>query len=56
MNKKEALEYCFKHRNQFIKDKFRAGENGTIEFNYLIIILKGGIINPNKLKDYGMNY
>ena len=56
MTKEEALEYCYKHENEFKHDMYDCGENGERQFECLIEILEDGTIKPEELKDYGMDY
>lgn len=46
----EALDYCFNHRDEFIK------EHSEEDFDNIIKLLEWGMINPDELSDYGMDY
>lgn len=56
MTKKEAIEYCYLHENEFKADAYEAGENGQEQFDCLIACLEDGTIKPEELADYGMDY
>lgn len=56
MTKEEALDYCYKHRDEFISDSFAGGDNGVRQFDCLISILEDDVISPSELADYGMDY
>jgi len=56
MNLKEALEYCYKHENEFKSDVYALGEDGCRQFECLVGILESGTIQPSELADYGMDY
>ncbi len=55
MNKKEALDYCEKHRNEYIRGFESIGE-GTRQYDCLITILEEDTITPDELSDYGMDF
>lgn len=55
MTKEEALEYCYKHRDQYIRDADSINE-GIRQFDCLISILEDGTIKPEQLPEYGMEY
>ena len=50
MTKSEALEYCYKHENEF------KSKNGVRQFDCLIEILDSGTIEPKQIVDYGMEF
>ena len=56
MTVEEAIEYCYKHENQFKSDMYKIDEDGVEQFGCLIAILEGGTIEPKELPDYGMDY
>ena len=56
MSKEEALEYCYRHENEFKRDAYACNENGERCFACLIEIINGGTIQPKDLPKYGMNY
>lgn len=51
----EAVTYCYKHKNDYIKDCDDVSE-GMEEFECIISSLESGHINPTELPDYGMKY
>ena len=55
MTKKEAIDYCYKHKDEFIKD-FDSIDEGVRQFDCLIEIVNSGTIKPNEIADYGMEY
>lgn len=55
MTKEEAVSYCYKHRDQFIRDS-ESIDAGIRQFDCLIVILEEGTITPEELSDYGMDY
>ena len=56
MTKKEAIDYCYKHENQFKSDMYKINEDGEEQFECLITILETGNIEPKDLPNYGMDY
>lgn len=56
MTKQEAIEYCYKHEKEFKSDMYAAGEDGCEEFGCLIVCLRDGLIKPDEISDYGMDY
>jgi hypothetical protein len=56
MTKEEALEYCYRHKNKFIRDCYDANEDGVRMFDCLIAIVRDGTIEPSELPEYGMEY
>ena len=56
MTKKEAIEYCYKHKDVFISDCYKNNENGEREFDCLVGIIESGTTLPTDLPDYGMYY
>ncbi len=55
LTKAEALDYCYKHKNEYIKD-FDSVSEGIRAFDCLIEILESGTIKPSQLPEYGMDY
>lgn len=56
MTTDDAVEYCNKHADRFIKDMNDMGVDGSKQFHGLIELLESGNISPLDLKDYGMDY
>jgi hypothetical protein len=56
MTKQEAIDYCYKHENEFKRDLYACGEDGCEQFECLIVCLEGNTINPDDLASYGMDY
>jgi hypothetical protein len=56
MTKEEAINYCYKHENEFKRDCYACGEDGVEQFECLIVCLEGDTIKPNDLVSYGMSY
>lgn len=56
MTKEEAIEYCYKHREQFVSGLYAVGDDGTEQFDCLIAIIEGDTIKPSQLPEYGMDY
>lgn len=55
MTKEEAVSYCYKHRDEYIKDTGSI-DDGIRQFDCLISILEDGTIRPDQLAEYGMEY
>lgn len=58
MTKDEAVQYCYRHKKEFIRDAIDADidpSEATEQFDCLIEILDGCIL-PSQLPDYGMDY
>lgn len=55
MTIKEAVEYCYENRDEFIID-FGSVDEGLRQFDCLISILEDGTIKPSQLHEYGMEY
>jgi hypothetical protein len=55
MNKEEAIKYCYRHREQYIRDSDSISD-GIRQFECLIAILEDGTIKPEDLSGYGMSY
>jgi hypothetical protein len=55
MTIEEAIDYCYEHKNDYIKDCDDVSE-GMEQFECLISCLESGHINPTELPDYGMKY
>ena len=55
MTKEEAINYCYKHREEYIRD-FDSVDEGIRQFDCLISILESGTITPDQLPEYGMEY
>ena len=51
----EALEYCYKYRDEFIRD-FDSIDEGIEQFDGLIVLLDSGTIKPDEIADYGMEF
>jgi len=56
MTKEEAIEYCYKHRNEYLRDAYGCGEDGIEQFDCLVSCLESGHIKPDELAKYGMEY
>jgi len=56
MTVSEAVEYCYRHANQYKSDLYALGEDGCEGFECLIMILESGTIQPSDLPSYGMDY
>jgi hypothetical protein len=59
MTKEEALEYCYKHRGEFVNsfsNDGSRGEDGNRQFDCLIECIESGTIEPHELSDYGMDF
>lgn len=52
MSKSEAIQYCFKHKKQYIHD---CDDNGQ-GHNAVIALLEYETIKPSDLPDYGFEY
>ncbi len=55
MTKKEAISYCYRHRDEYIRDSGGIDE-GVRQFDCLISILENDTITPDQLTEYGMDY
>ena len=55
MNKQEAIDYCYRHKDQWISD-FGCITDGARAFECLIVILEEETIKPEELPSYGMDY
>lgn len=55
MTIEQAVAYCHKHREAFIRDWDTADE-GIAQFDTLVSLLVSQHINPAELPDYGMEY
>ena len=55
MTLSEALDYCYDHEDDFIRD-FDSISEGTRQFECLITILEYETIKPVDLPDYGMDF
>lgn len=50
----DLLDYCYKHKDEFIKD-FDSVQEGLEQFNCLIVLIEDSvIISIDELKEYGM--
>lgn len=56
MTQGEAIDYCYKHANEYKAEMYECGENGERQFDCLISILEDGTITPSDLPEYGMNF
>jgi hypothetical protein len=50
MTVEEALDYCEKHKREFI------AENDVREYDCLVLLIELGDIKPDDLPSYGMDY
>lgn len=55
MTRDEAIQYCYQHKDEYIRD-FDSISEGVRQFDCLIAILKYGTIQPTDLPQYGMDY
>ena len=55
MTKEEALIYCYKHKDEYIRDFDNIAE-GIRAFECLISNLEEEITLPSELASYGMDY
>lgn len=55
MTKDQAIDYCYKHKNDYVKSMDDI-EEGLMQFDCLIAILEAGTIEPSELPDYGMEF
>jgi len=55
MTKEEAINYCYNHRDEYIRDSENI-DQGIRQFDCLIACLESGTITPEQLPDYGMEY
>jgi len=55
MNKEEAIAYCYRHKDQYIRDADSIDE-GIRQFDCLVSILESDTISPDQLAEYGMDY
>ena len=55
MTVEEAVSYCYRHQDRFIKDYGSISE-GVRCFDCLISVLESGTITPVELPEYGMEY
>ena len=57
MTVEQAIEYCYKHEDQYVRDP-GAGSVSEAQrrFDCLISCLETGAIKPEELADYGMDY
>ena len=53
MTKSEAIQYCYNHEDDFLRDYSKGGQRA---FGCLISILENNTISPKELPDYGMDY
>ncbi len=53
MSKEQAIEYCYKHKWEYLEDK--ESKDGD-EFECLIVLLEDEVIKPSDLQSYGMDY
>lgn len=56
MSTDEALDYCYKHSDEYKAGLYLCGENGERSFDCLIAIVEDGTIEPSELPDYGMEF
>ena len=55
MTRSEALEYCYRNKDEYIRGFDRIDE-GVRQFDCLISIVEDGTCNPEDLADYGMEF
>ena len=55
MTRDEAIQYCYQHKDDYIRD-FDSVSEGVRQFDCLIAILEYGTIKPTDLPQYGMDY
>ena len=52
--KEEALAFCYKHRDDYIKS-FDSVDEGIRQFDCLVDNIESGITKPEEMADYGMS-
>lgn len=50
----EALDFCYKHKDAYIRS-FDTVSEGIRQFDCLVFILEEGTISPSQLPHYGMD-
>lgn len=55
MTKEQSIDYCYKHKNDYVKSMDDV-EEGLRQFECLIAILEDGTIEPSELPAYGMEF
>jgi hypothetical protein len=55
MTRDEAIQYCYEHKDEYIRD-FDSISEGRRQFDCLIEILEHGTIQPSELPQYGMDF
>jgi len=55
MDKQEALDYCYKHKDEYIRS-FDSIDEGQRLFDCLIGIIEGDTIKPDEIGSYGMDF
>jgi len=55
MTKEEGLDYCYKNREEYIRDSNDIGD-AIRQFDCLVELLESSAIAPKDLPDYGMDY
>jgi len=55
MTKDEALAYCHRHREEYVRG-FDSVDDGIRQFNCLVELIECGDVDPNGLADYGMSF
>ena len=55
MTLKEAIEYCYKNQDEYIRG-FDSIAEGVRQFECLITILESETIQPSELPNYGMDF
>jgi len=55
MTREDAIAYCHRHRDEYIRDAGSIDE-GIRQFDCLISILEDEVITPDQLAEYGMDY
>ena len=52
----DAINYCHRHRNEFLSDAYGGSGEGIEQFDCLISLLENKTIEPSHLPEYGMDY
>lgn len=57
MEKSILEKYCFDNEESFKKDTYAKGQNGAMQFAYILNLIDLGIISSiKKINEYGMDY
>ncbi len=54
MDKEQALAFCYRNRDEYIKG-FERVDEGLRQFDCLVALLEDGTVTPDQLGDYGMS-